>query len=42
MNIASRIQSEELDLPVGSYWIKLVAYVLDLVDPLKEEMPRLA
>ena len=41
-DIADSYYSEELDLPHGSSTLQLVAAFLDLTDPVKEEMPRLA
>ncbi len=42
LNIADGNTCEELDLPRGSYWIQVIASLLDLKAPLTEEMPRLA
>jgi len=42
LNIADGTTCEEFDLPQGSYWIQVIASLLDLKAPVKEEMPRLA
>ena len=42
LNIADGFTCEELGLPKGSYWIQVIASLLDLKAPLTEEMPRLA
>ena len=41
-DIADGFTCEELDLPQGSYWIQVIASLLDLKAPLTEEMSRLA
>ena len=41
-DVADSYYCEKLDLPHGSSTLQLVASLLDLVDPVKEEMPRLA
>ena len=38
-DIANSYYCEELDLPHGSSTLQLVAALLDLTDPVKEEMP---
>ena len=41
-DVADSYYCEELDLPHGSSTLQLVAALLDVTDPVKEEMPRLA